>query len=382
MRLAIIGSGFMGRAHSHALINLGHFPEVGNAPERVVCCSRDLARAEELARQFGWKEAETNWEKVVTRRDVDGVIVCTPTASHAEIVLAALSAGKHVLCEKPLARDSTEAKALLEAAVRAGVCHAVGFNYRRVPAIALAKQWIVEGRLGEIRHINAVYLQDWSNLPDAAFNWRHDLGESGPGEQSGHIVDLARYLVGEIDSVSGMQDTVIRSRPVGGGGRRAVDTEDVAGFLAQFASGAVGTFFSSRVAFGEKNALRLGVYGSEGSIRFDLERLNELQFSSAADPADAEGFRTVLATQPGHPYLQGWWPPGHALGWDHSFVHQSRDFVMAAGGGKRMAPDFGDGLECIAVLEAVAESARTRAWTSVQHAAGESNARSGERRSR
>jgi predicted dehydrogenase len=381
MRLAIIGTGFMGRAHSHALVNIGHFPEVGAAPERLVCCSRTRAHAEDLARQFGWKEAETNWEKVVGRRDVDGVIVCTSTASHAEIVMAALRAGKHVLCEKPLARDSVEAKPLLEAAVRAGVCHAVGFNYRRVPAIALAKKWIDEGRLGQIRHVDAFYLQDWSNDPAAPFNWRHDLREAGPGEQSGHIVDLARYLVGEIESVCGMQDTVIRSRPVAGGGQRTVDTEDIAGFLARFTGGPMGTFFSSRVAFGEKNALRLGIYGTKGSIRFDLERLNELKFSADNDPADAQGFRTVLVTQSDHPYLNGWWPPGHALGWDHSFVHQSRDFVMAAGSGEPMFPDFRDGLECIAVLEAVAESARTRGWTLVKGVASQSDARPKERRS-
>jgi predicted dehydrogenase len=370
MRLGIIGTGFMGRAHSHALINLAHFPEVGAAPERVVCCSRVQANAEELVRQFGWQQVETNWEKLVARRDIDGIIVCTPTASHAEIVTAALAAGKHVLCEKPLARDSREAGPILETARRAGVCHVVGFNYRRLPTMVLAKQWIAEGRLGQIRHLNAVYLQDWSNLPSASFNWRHDLGESGPGEQSGHIVDLARYLIGEIESVTGTQETVIPKRPVSSGGERAVTTEDVAGFLAQFAGGAVGTFFSSRVAFGEKNALRLSIHGSKGSLRFDLERLNELEFATDSDPSDAEGFRTVLATQPAHPYLNGWWPPGHALGWDHSFVHQARDFVMAARGGKQMFPDFGDGLECIAVLEAVAESAKTRTWTPVRHEGG------------
>jgi predicted dehydrogenase len=319
---------------------------------------------------------------VVARPDVDAVIICTPTASHSDIALAALAAGKHVLCEKPLARDSAEAASLLEAARRAGICHVVGFNYRRLPAMALAKKWISEGRLGEIRHLNAVYLQDWSNLASAPFNWRHDLAEAGPGEQSGHIVDLARYLVGEIESVTGAQETVIPNRPVAGGGQRKVTTEDLAGFMARFDSGAVGTFFSSRVAFGEKNALRLSIYGSKGSLRFDLERLNELQFCSDSDPADASGFRNVLVTQPDHPYLHGWWPPGHALGWEHSFVHQARDFVMAAKGGEKMVPDFRDGLECIAVLEAVADSAKTRAWASVRHSPAHDNSASDERRSK
>lgn len=380
MRLGIIGTGFMARAHSHALISLGHFPEIAEQPLRAVCCGLNWSRAAELARNFGWREIETNWEKVIGRNDVDAVIVGTPTSSHALITTAALAAGKHVLCEKPLGRNSGEAVQMLKAARRAGVCHAVGFNYRRLPAIVLAKQWIAEGRLGEIRDFHAVYLQDWSNSPDATFNWRHDMSDSGPGEQSGHIVDLARYLVGEIDSASGMMETVIESRPGTDGRQKKVSTEDIAAFMVRFAGGAIGTFFSSRVAFGEKNALRLSIHGSKGSLRFDLERLNELQFSSDADPLDAAGFRTVLVTQPTHPYLKAWWPPGHALGWEHSFVHQARDFVVAASGGKQMKPDIGDGLECIAVLEAVEASAKSGAWTAVRHAEADATLVEGARR--
>ncbi|HET6859821.1 MAG TPA: Gfo/Idh/MocA family oxidoreductase, partial [Streptomyces sp.] len=328
----------------------------------------------------GWAAAETDWRALIARDDVQIVDICTPGDSHAEIAVAALEAGKHVLCEKPLANSVAEAEAMTEAAERArarGQVAMVGFNYRRVPAIAYARRMIEEGRLGALRHIRVTYLQDWLVDPDFPLTWRLEREHAGSGalgDLGAHIVDLAQYLAGEpLAGVSGMTETFVRSRPLltessgglSGSGRAAergeVTVDDAALFTGRLVSGALASFEATRTAAGRKNALSLELNGERGSLAFNLERLNELSFHDHAEPAVTAGFRRILVTEPEHPYLEAWWPPGHALGYEHTFVHQARDLIHAIATGADPSPSFADGLQVQRVLAAVEESAEKNA---------------------
>ncbi|MHB9757794.1 Gfo/Idh/MocA family protein [Streptomyces sp. BYX5S] len=375
--VGMVGYAFMGAAHSQGWRTVGRVFDLPLAPGLAAICGRDAEGVRGAADRLGWAAAETDWRALIARDDVDLVDICTPGDSHAEIAVAALEAGKHVLCEKPLANSVEEAEEMAEAAERAharGQFAMVGFNYRRVPAVALARRLVAEGRIGTLRHVRARYLQDWLVDPAFPLTWRLQKPHAGSGalgDLGAHAVDLAQYLAGEpVAGVSALTETFVRERPLldgassglsaaGGGdaGTGPVTVDDAALFTGRFASGALASFEATRFATGRKNALSIELNGSHGSLSFDLERLNELSFHDHTEPAERGGFRRILATEPGHPYLEAWWPPGHGLGYEHTFTHQARDLVTAIAEGTQPRPSFADGLQVQRVLAAVEESA-------------------------
>ena len=374
--VGMVGYAFMGAAHSQAWRTAPHVFDLPLQPSMAVLCGRDAAAVRTAATRLGWTAAETDWRALIKRDDVDLVDVCAPGDLHAEVAIAALEAGKHVLCEKPLANTMAEAEAMAAAAARAasrGVRAMTGFNYRRVPAVALARQLVTEGRIGQIRHVRSSYLQDWLVDPSFPLTWRlqrERAGSGALGDLGAHIVDLAQYLTGElIAGVSAATATFVAERPLAeapGGAPRSgpVTVDDAAVFIARLRSGALASFEATRFATGRKNQLRIELNGDRGSLAFDLERLNELQFCDRAD--DPAGFRRIGVTEPGHPYLSAWWPPGHVLGWEHTFTHQVRDLVTAIAAGTDPTPSFQDGLQVQRVLAAVEQSAgRESSWTPV-----------------
>ena len=338
-----------------------------------------------MAREkFGWSTAATDWREVVKRADIDVIDICTPGDSHAEIAIAALEAGKHVFCEKPLANTVREAEhmaAAAEQAALAGVQAMVGFSYRRVPAIPLARQLIAEGRLGEIRQVRAQYLQDWLFDANGPMTWRldKDLAGSGSlGDIGAHAIDTVQYLTNStVDTVSGTLHTFVTERPLLGEARGlsgsatdergTVTVDDAAWFTARLSNGAYASFEATRFATGRKNALRVEISGSAGAIAFDMESMNELQFYDATEPVGEQGFKRIMVTEPVHPYVDAWWPPGHALGYEHAFSHQVRDFVLDIVNGTVPSPSFADGLQVQRVLDAVEHSALAgSAWTATR----------------
>lgn len=379
--VALVGYKFMGKAHSHAYKDVGMFFDLPAKPVMRVLCGRNEAALTEAAEAWGWQEIETDFERAVARDDVHIVDISSPGNTHKAIALAAARAGKHIICEKPLANTLAEAEQMVAAVEQAGVKSMVGYNYRRVPAVQLAKKMIDDGALGEIYHFRAVYLQDWIIDPEFPLVWRlrKDAAGSGPlGDLGAHIVDLARFLAGEITEVTGSAKTFIKERPLpqddagawgstAGEAKGEVTVEDAAVFLAHFANGALGTFEATRFAAGRKNYNRFEINGSKGSLVFNLERFNELQYFNREDPEHAQGFRTINVTESVHPYLSAWWPPGHIIGWEHTFIHQTKDFIEAIAEGKDAQPSFRDGLQTQSVLESVLESASKRAWTPVRN---------------
>ncbi|MQA24582.1 MAG: gfo/Idh/MocA family oxidoreductase [Micromonosporaceae bacterium] len=372
----MVGYAFMGKAHSQAWHTVGRVFDVPVAPELTAICGRDEAATAEAAGRYGWASHETDWRRLLERDDIGLVDICTPGDSHAEIAIAALEAGKHVLCEKPLANTVPEAVAMAEAAEKAagrGVRSMVAFNYRCVPAIALARQLARDGRLGAIRHVRARYLQDWIVDPDFPLVWRlrkEKAGSGALGDIGAHIVDLAQHVAGDVlTGVSALTETFVKQRPLPGGaagglsagekagGTGEVTVDDCALFLGRFAGGAVASFEATRFATGRRNGLSIELNGSAGSVAFDFESMNELHFyDHTEDPATA-GFRRILVTEPTHPYLEAWWPPGHVLGYEHTFTHELRDLLVAIGEDRDPAPSFAEGLRVQRVLEAVESSA-------------------------
>jgi predicted dehydrogenase len=382
IHIAVIGQGFMGRAHSFGWARARSLAPSRLLPELTVLCGRDRATLARNAASYGFAGWSDRWEEVVRRSDVDLVDICTPGVSHAEIALAALTAGKHVLCEKPLANSLAEAAQLAAAAGAAaarGVFAMVGFNYRRVPAIAAARLLIGQGRLGRLRHVRARYLQDW--LVDASFplTWRLDASQAGSGalgDLGSHAIDLVRFLSDEpITEVMGLLETFVTDRPRAGSAiglsatatsvqaRGRVTVDDACVLLARLGGGALVTVEATRLAPGCKNALTIEINGTEGSLRFDLERLNELEVYEVDAPH--QGFSRVLVTEPGSPYLAQWWPPGHVLGWEHSFVHEFEDFLEAIAERRQPQPSFLDGLATQVVLDAATRSAKSRSWIAI-----------------
>ncbi|MEU7487535.1 Gfo/Idh/MocA family oxidoreductase [Streptomyces sp. NPDC042319] len=362
--IGMVGYAFMGAAHSQGWRTAARVFDLPLRPAMNAVCGRDADAVRAAADRLGWAAAETDWRALIARDDVDVVDICTPGDSHAEIAIAALEAGKHVLCEKPLANTVAEAEAMVAAAETArarGRIAMAGFNYRRTPAMALARRFVEEGRIGTLRHLRATYLQDWLVDAQAPMTWRlrkESAGSGALGDLGAHIVDLAQHLAGEpLTGVSAVTETFVPRRPLPSGGTDEVTVDDAALFTGRFASGALGSFEASRVAAGRKNALRIELNGDRGSLSFDLERLNELSFHDHTEPSVAAGFRRILVTEPDHPYLEGWWPPGHGLGYEHTFVHQARDLVHAVAAGTDPAPSFADGLRVQRVLAAVEESA-------------------------
>ncbi|WP_241238218.1 Gfo/Idh/MocA family protein [Nocardioides pantholopis] len=383
LAVAMVGHAFMGAAHSQAWRSAPRFFDLPLDPVMALVCGRDAGRAADAATRLGWAASESDWRRVVTREDIDLVDICTPGDSHAEIAVAALEAGKHVLCEKPLANTVAEAEEMAAAAERAaahGVRTMVGFTYRRVPAVALARQLVAAGRIGELRHVRAQYLQDWIADPEAPLTWRLDKERAGSGalgDIGAHVIDLAQHIAGDrILEVSGQLDTFVKERPLlaaGGVGlsgtaaaeRGPVTVDDAAAFVARFAGGALGVFEATRFATGRKNAIRVELNGSRGSLAFDFEDMNVLTFYDAEEPAETAGFRRILVTEAAHPYVAAWWPPGHGLGYEHAFTHQVVDLVRALGAGVDPDPTFADGLQVQRVLAAVETSSDTRRWQEI-----------------
>ncbi len=374
LNVALVGCGFMGKAHSNAWKKVGSFFDLSLTPVMKVVCECSEAARKEVARRWGWEETTTDWRKVVENKDIDIVDISVPTALHHEIAIGAAEAGKHVFCEKPIALSAQHAAEMCKAAEKAGIIHYLNHNYRRCPAVTLAKQLINEDKLGRIFHWRGAYLQSWIVDPTFPLTWHLRKESAGAGPQfdlNSHSVDLARYLVGEISSVMAMTAHFIKERPLpqagagtfkagsAGRGKGRVTVEDAAFLLAEFANGALGSFESSRFALGRKNYNCFEIYGSKGSLLFDLERMNELQYFSEDDPQHCQGFRKILVTEAIHPYVARWWPPGHIIGYEHTFVHAIADFLKAIHTGKPIYPNFADGVKLMQILEAGLESAVT-----------------------
>ncbi|GAA3527691.1 Gfo/Idh/MocA family oxidoreductase [Aeromicrobium panaciterrae] len=374
--IGMVGYAFMGAAHSQAWRTAPAFFDLPLHPRMAAICGRNEDAAGQVALRFGWESVETDWRSLLTRDDIQVIDICTPGDTHAEIAIEALKAGKHVLCEKPLANTVAEAEAMAAAAADAaknGVRAMVGFTYRRTPAVALAQRLVAEGRLGTIRHVRAQYLQDWLTDENAPLNWRLDKDKAGSGalgDIGAHIIDMAQFVTGsQIASVSGLMETFVKTRPIAGdhatlGGSSSSDAErgpvtvdDAAVFTARFVDGAIGVFEATRFATGRKNALRLEVNGSKGSLAFDFEDMNVLEFFDRTEDPAISGFRRIIVTEASHPYIAAWWPPGHGLGYEHGFTHQVVDFVNDIAAGNDPVPSFADGLAVQRVLDAVAASA-------------------------
>ena len=361
--VAVIGYAFMGKAHSAAWRNVSAYFDVPEV-EQTVLVGRDAEKVAAAAQKFGWKESGTDWRAVLERDDVHIVDVCTPGILHHEIVLAALAAGKHVIVEKPLANTVAEAQEMSDAfeAARTNGQHAiVNFNYRRVPALAMAKRLVDEGRLGAIRHVRISYLQDWLSDPASPMTWRlrrEQAGSGALGDLGSHAVDLVLHLTGErIDSLTGGVHTFVSQRPTTDGALEAVTVDDAAWATARLSGGGIVQLEVSRAALGKKNGLALEIYGELGSLSFDLENLNELHFFDSRDAAGEQGFRRILVTEAGHPYVGNWWPDGHIIGWEHTFVHQFAEFLTSIRDGTESQPSLADGLRVQRALAAVERSA-------------------------
>ena len=384
LRVGMIGYGFMGKAHSNAWRQVSHFFPLEARPEMHTICGRDRARVEAAREQLGWQHAATDWREVVESPLIDVVDICTSNVSHTEIALAAAKAGKHIICEKPLALDVANAERMVTAARTSNVKNMVVFNYRRVPAVAFAKHIIDAGHLGQIRHFRGTYLQDWISDPKFPMNWRlrkDTAGSGSHGDLNAHVIDTARFLVGEIAETVGLQETFIAERPreghavgltaTAGEGTEHVTVDDATAFLARFAPGkrvapgAYATIEATRLAPGHKNFNYWEINGSEGSLRFCFERMNELEYCSRTDPADMSGFKTILCTEGSHPYFGAWWPPGHVIGYEHAFVHTVADFINAVATNTEVHADFLDGARCVAVLESVVKSCQAKGWVTV-----------------
>ncbi len=383
LRVAMIGHGFMGASHSHGWRSAHRFFDLPLHPQLSVVVGRNADAVASAADRWGWAESTTDWRDVIARPDIDVVDIVTPGDTHAEISIAALAAGKHVLCEKPLANTVAEAEAMAAAAERAasmGVRAMLGFTYRRLPAPTLARDLVAQGRIGEIRQVRAEYLQDWLADADAPLTWRLQKDRAGSGalgDIGAHAVDLTEYITGQsVHRVSGTLETIVSERPIlaegcgrsgsAGVGTGRVTVDDLALFTGRLSGGALASFEATRFRLGRKNALRVEISGSSGAVAFDLERLNELEFYDGMLPAAEQGFRRILVTEPDHPYLSAWWPAGHTLGWEHGFTHQVVDFVTAVAEGRQPTPSFSDGLHVQRVLAAVEHSAEAdSSWTDV-----------------
>jgi len=379
LNVGLIGYQFMGKAHSNAYRQVGRFFDLPLEVGMHTICGRNEAGVRAAAEKFGWAHAETDWRRVVQNPEIDIVDISTPGDSHAEIAIAAAEAGKIVLCEKPIGNTLAEAEAMVQAVRKSGRPHGVFHNYRKAPAVALAKQLVDEGRIGTIYHFRATYLQDWIADPEFPLVWRLQKEKAGSGthgDLAAHIIDLARYLVSEFSEVSGLLHTFIKERPVlgavddrlgasAGSTMGEVTVDDASLFLAKFANGALGTFEATRFAVGRKNYNRFEINGSKGSLVFNLERMNELEFFDNTEAELTHGFRIIQATEGSHPYAGKFWPVGHIIGYEHTFINLVADALAAIHEGRPISPSFEDGWRNQVVLDAVERSHQTRAWATV-----------------
>ena len=370
MRVAMIGYGFMGAAHSQAWRTAPRVFDLPRDVEMAVIVGRNQEAVADAAAKWGWQESATDWRDIVTRDDIDIVDIVTPGHSHHEIAIAALKAGKHVLCEKPLANSGEDAEAMAEAARESSAKAMLGFTYRRVPALTRARDLIAEGKVGNVQQVRAAYRQDWLVDPEAPLSWRlqKDLaGHGALGDIGAHAIDLVQFLTGlSVTKVSGIIDTIVKERPVetervgiagkGGDEKAPVTVDDVAIFTGRLENGALAAFEATRFATGRKNELSVEISGDKGAIAFNLESLNELHVYDLTADELGQGFTRVLVTEPGHPYLEGWWPTGHMLGYEHAFSHQVKDFVDAIANDTTPTPTFDDGVQVQRVLDAVEAS--------------------------
>ncbi len=374
--VGMVGHAFMGKVHTHAWRSVHHFFDVPLAPRLAVLGGRDLDRTKAAAAKLGWDAVETDWRALIARDDVQIVDICTPGDSHKDIAIAALAAGKHVLCEKPLANSVAEAEEMAAAAAAAaanGQRSMVAFNYRRVPALAVARQMIADGRLGKIRHVRSQYLQDWLSDPNTPMAWRlrkEQAGSGALGDIGAHIIDATQFLLGEhLTGVSALMETFVHKRPIDGDPQGKLDdvtVDDAALFIGRFSSGALATYEATRFALGRKNSMRLEINGEHGSLAFDFESMNELSFYDGTGDDQSAGFRRILITEPTHPYVGAWWPPGHIIGYEHTFTHEVYDFLTNIHNGTDPVPGFADGLQVQRVLAAVESSATNGSgWVAV-----------------
>ncbi|WP_159881644.1 Gfo/Idh/MocA family protein [Paenibacillus puerhi] len=378
--VGMVGYKFMGKAHSHAYRDLPMFFPQATKPAMTAICGRDERNVALAAKQFGWDGYVTDWRELLERDDIDLIDINAPSDAHKEIALAAAKAGKHLFCEKPLALTLADSREMLQAAEEAGVKHMIGFNYRFAPAVQLAKKLVEEGRLGQIYHFRAWFLQDWIVDPDFPLVWRLQkevAGSGSHGDLGAHLIDLAHFLVGDLTEVIGMSETFVKERPLPesmeglsakgskDAPRGAVTVDDATLFLARFAFGALGSFEATRFAPGHRCTNSFEINGSKGSVKFDFERMNELQVYFTDDADDVQGFRRVLATDPAHAYSEAWWPPGHTIGYEHTFIHEVLELMNALEEDRQPVPNFKDGVKCQQVLEAVELSIQERRWVSV-----------------
>lgn len=380
LNVGLIGYKFMGKAHSNAYQRIGMFfnPKLKVAMKAI--CGREESWVKESAEKFGWEGYETSWEKLLQREDIDMVDITAPSNFHKEIGIAAAEAGKHIFCEKPLALTLKDAREMITAVEKNNVKHQIGFNYRFAPAILLAKKMIDEGKIGQIFHFRAKYLQDFIIDPNFPLVWRLDkkvAGSGSHGDLGAHLIDMARYLVGDIDKVIGISKTFVKERPIvermtGLSGKAQADApkgevtvDDATLFMAEFKNGALGSFEATRFANGHKNDMSFEINGSKGSLKFEFERMNELQYFNAEDEAGTQGFRLIQVTEAVHPYLEAWWPAGHVIGYEHTFVHELYEFIEAIAEDRLGTPNFYDGLKCTQILEAVDLSIAERQWINV-----------------
>jgi predicted dehydrogenase len=370
VNVALIGYAFMGRAHSNAWRQVGRFFTPKLTPRMKVICGRNARNVKEAADRLGWDEAATDWHEVVNRPDIDIVDISTPGDSHAEIAIAAAQAGKVVFCEKPLANTVREAQQMLAAVRKAGVVHMICHNYRRAPAVMLARQLIENGKLGRLYHYRGTYLQDWVADPGVPLYWRLQKDKAGSGalgDIASHSLDLARFLVGEITEVSAALETFVKERPLPDNPKKKapVTVDDASASIVRFDNGALGTIEASRFATGRKNYNRFEINGSKGSIAFNMERMNELEVYFTSDDPAVQGFHTVMVTEPDHPYFKAWWPAGHIIGYEHTFIHTVYDLLQAVAANKVPTPNFEDGVQNQRVLAAMEKAAATRRWVVV-----------------
>jgi predicted dehydrogenase len=362
LSVALVGTKFMGRAHSNAWRQAPRFFDLPADIRMAAICGRDHAGTRRAAKTLGWERAVYDWKSITADPNIDIVDICTPNDSHTEIAVAAARAGKAILCEKPLARDSIEARKMVDAVKRSRVPNMVCFNYRRVPAVALAKQMTNAGEIGDrIYHFRARYAQDWIADEDFPMVWRLQskiAGSGALGDIGAHIIDLARFLVGEITGVWAVNETFVKRRRTKNRSYAEVNVDDAVSVVGKFKNGAMLNLEATRFARGRKNQLSFEINGSRGSLIFDLEKMNRLQFYDARDSGHTRGFREIIVTESNHPYIKNWWPAGHIIGYEHSFVHTIADFVNAVVTRKHIQPDFADGLKTQRVLDLIQRAAR------------------------
>ncbi|GAB4010995.1 Gfo/Idh/MocA family oxidoreductase [Spirosoma migulaei] len=371
LRIGLIGTGFMGRTHSNGYNRVPNFfPDLEYTPVLKAVCSRNAQKVQAFADQWGYESIETDWKAMIARDDIDAIDICTPNDSHAEIAIAAAKAGKMILCEKPLARTVAEAQQMVDAVDEAGVANTVWYNYRRIPAVSLAKQIIDSGKLGRIFHYRANFLQDWTisaEVPQGGTGtWRMDVEAAGSGvtgDLLAHCIDTAMWLNGTIKDVSAVTETFVKERFHQGTGKvEPVGIDDACIFHCHFENGSLGLFESTRYARGHKALYTLEINGENASIRWDLHDLNRLEYFDYADDGIVRGWRSIHVTDGDQPYMDKWWVPGLGIGYEHSFIHQVADFLKSLETGTPCSPNFQDALETQKVCEAVIESANSRSW--------------------